>query len=170
METYEENRMIRRMNKQGGIKQIIINLSLVGLFLIAFVFFALGTAANNHANQSIANVPGMSGLSQSLQTTLGQTINDANDSNTAFANTQPTSGSSLGPVYDSVSAIWNTVTIVPKTIYTLTLGVIIDNIFGGNPNVKLIANVLTGLLIIVVILYAYLWIRLGNPDGNSSTT
>lgn len=154
------------MNKRGGIKQIILSLLFVGIFILALIAFGSNLATTNNANQSILDYQPIGNSYGNLTNTLVDYSDDANGANAAMTNSTPTTSAGLlGTTLDATATIWNTITIVPKTIYALTLGLVFDSIFGAGSGYAIFVTLLTAILIIVVILYAVYWLRIGNPDS-----
>lgn len=155
-----------KMNKKAGVKQIILNLFFVGIFMIAMIAFGVNLAKDNSSNQSIVDYKPINSTYNDLNSALGEYSADANGANAALVNSTPTTTAGvLGTTLEASATIWNTITLIPKTIYTLTLGLVFDSIFGAGSGYAIFATLLTGIMIVVVILYAIYWMRLGNPDS-----
>lgn len=146
----------------GGFRSIIITFLLIGLVSLSFIMFLTKFEIDNSISGGLATDSGIINLSSQLNSSLITYSNDSNSSIAAFTNSEPTVGAESLQL-TSVSGIWNTMIRIPYIIYKSTLGYIFDNVFGDS-GFAIVMTTLTSIAIIVFVLYAWKWIRGGDPD------
>lgn len=145
-----------------GLKSLAISFTLVGIFVFAMLFFGIQLASDNASNQSIADDASVGVFRTTLNSTFITYSDQINASESSFSNTEPTVGV-LGLQLVSVSSIWKSIVTLPILIYRLTLGLIVEKIF-GDINFFPVFTIMTALVVLVAVLYAWKWIRGGDPD------
>ncbi len=115
----------------GGIKPLLYGLLIVGLFSIALLNFGIMIADINQANQSISNNPSLSSYATDLNNSLASSGSDTQTALDSLADS-PTTLSTGAFIIDAIGGVWKTLISVPITLYNLTFGLIISEIFGDN--------------------------------------
>lgn len=151
-----------------GFKSLIIGLILAGLFAIALLNFGTQVANDNPSNNSLLNSPDLVGLQGNLTGDIGDYTEEVNGSQESFAKDLPIIGSFVVPL-ESVTTIWKSFTTIPKRIYNLIAGIASDGVFGGagesgGLGFAIIFTTVGTIIVFLIIVYAYKWIKQGEPD------
>lgn len=146
----------------NGLKDIAVTFALIGLFAFAIIMFGISFASKNNASTNIGNDPAITSFNNSVAKEFGSYSDDANQTLTSFSNSNPLIGS-LSLIFESVGSIWKTIVGVPFTVYNLTIGLVFKNIFGSDPAFWVIIGTFTSLIFVIIVLYAWQWIRQGTP-------
>jgi len=147
----------------AGIKNIIVSFILIGIFAMSMITFGIQTGIDNSSNISIADDLRIQSFNSSLYNSQKSYTSDVGSANAAFNQSEPTRGSE-GLQLLAIPSIVKTLIKTPVTIYNLTFGFVIDTIFGSNPLFDVIFTMLSALIIGIVIMYMWKFIRGGSPD------
>ncbi len=146
----------------AGIKQIGLSLLMVGVFVFAMLNFGVNLATDNNANQSISDNPSVGNFIGNLSTNLDSYDEQVNASQESFSRSKPTVGGESLQI-ESVASIWSTLLTIPFTLFNLTLGFILTNIFGGSGGgFAFVFTIILAAVSAVILLYAWKWIRSGD--------
>lgn len=144
-----------------AIKDLAISLVLIGLFAFALLSFGIGLAADNNANQSISDDPRINTFQENVSNQLGSYNTQVQGSSEVFSEDTPTVGGESLQL-TSVSKIWSSIVSIPKAVYSLTIGLILDKIFGGTgSSFAIVFTVISSILVVLIILFSWAWIRGG---------
>lgn len=144
-----------------AIKDLAISLVLIGLFAFALLSFGIGLAADNNANQSISDDPRINTFQENVSNQLGSYNTQVKGSSKVFSEDTPTVGGESLQL-TSVSKIWSSIVSIPKAVYSLTIGLILDKIFGGTgSSFAIVFTVISSILVVLIILFSWAWIRGG---------
>jgi hypothetical protein len=127
---------------------VVIALIVFGLFTFSFLSFGIYSATYNNPSQSIINDPEIGQYLTDINESLISVAGQSNTVEGAVGNSSITVGSQVN-LLDSTRSIWKIILIVPKTVYALTAGLIIEKI-GGN-GISVILGVLGAILIFVFV-------------------
>ena len=143
----------------AGIKGVIIGLLLVGMYALAMFMFFNNTAADNSSNISIGSDSKVNASLSNITNSLNSYGKDTNSTQNAFTTSNPQIvAESL--IFTSVGSIWKTMVNIPYVVYTVTLGLIFDKIF-GDAGFAVFFGLLSSIILVIIIGYAWAWIRSG---------
>ena len=149
-----------------GLKSLGISLVLIMVGSFAAIMFAIGFAQDNGATQSLGDDPFIDELSSNLSSNLGQYGSDAEDAVVSFSNSTPTVGSDSLQI-ESTANNWRSGLSSGARSLNNVLTYILNTVFGGSSsqnNFMLVFGVVSALIVILAILYAWAWIRGGIFD------
>jgi hypothetical protein len=128
---------------------IIFSTFLLGLFAVALINFAILLPEANNVNGSIANNSAISTYRDSLESSLGDSYSASNSSETALGES-PVTSTGDNPFFQAVGGIWKGLTVIPKTIYSLTANLIQSTALSGQ-TFLIIFSVLGAMLLISIV-------------------
>ena|SRR3990167_1132423 len=141
----------------------IISLLFVGLFVIAAIAFSIQLADDNDGTQVISTSEDVNDLYREVNTSLNAYSTDINGSYSSFASSIPVLGETIQIL--SVGANWKNILLAPFNIINSLFDFIGAQIFGtSNSAFSIIFTIITALILGWIILYAWKWIRGGDPD------
>lgn len=132
---------------------ILISFLLAGLFAIALITGGIRLAQVNNSPNSIANDPSITSYASSVNNSLGNSLSNANNAETALGqspSTLTTTGGSTALGLDTVQGIWKGLKGVPTTIYDLTIGLLVTKIFSG-PSFWIVFAVIGSIVTLIII-------------------
>lgn len=141
-----------------GLKDFIIGSVIVVLFSLSLLTFAGKLAVNNNAQDNILNDPSLSNFNESLGTYLGDIEDDAQTQREAIEGQEAQGGSAdegfgLTAIVGAVFTFFSTIVGGMNLLLSLLFNVV------GIPD--LVLNLILGLVIIAVIIYAWRTIKVG---------
>jgi hypothetical protein len=139
---------------------IISGLSLAGLFLIALISFGFNVAENNNPSQTIGNDEALNSYYSNLHNNLTGTLDTANDGETALGQ-DPTTDTGDNLLFPSVKGTWKSLTEGPKSVYSLTIGLLISKLFSSD-EFSVVFITIGGLLVIALIVAVWRWAYTGD--------
>lgn len=149
-----------------GIKSLGIVLMLSGILAFALINFGIQFASDNGALQSIADDNLLSNFKNNVSNNLGGYNSQVDSASTSFGNSTPTIGAASLET-TSVFTIWKNFVKGPKIIYEASIGLALNKIFGGTDQsnqFRIVGIVLTGIIVMVIIIYAWAFIKGASPD------
>lgn len=148
----------------AGIKGIILSFVAIGIFAFAIISFGVKFGGENQVNASLSNIEGLEAFNNTLSSNINAYSSQVNSSEVSFSKSEPTVGGESLQI-ESTASIWKNLIAIPKAMYSSTLGFILDNIFGGSGGeFSPIFTLITAIIVGIIILYAWKWIRGGDPD------
>ncbi len=146
----------------AGIKGIAISFIAIGIFVFAMISFGIDIAADNDANRSISDNPAIGNFERNLSSKIDVYQEQVNASQKAFTEEEPTTD--LNPL-KAPKGIITTLITVPFALFNLVWSFILTNIFGGSGGAfSFLFTIIGSVIVAVMILYIWKWIRSGDAD------
>ena len=141
------------------VKFVIPFLALM-IFVMGFIGFGVMLPQLNGASQSISNDSAIGTYINEVNNSAIKVQSDANIAEGAIGNSTVQVG--FVSLVDSTRGVWKILTNTPKTVYSLTIGLLITNLFGDS-QIAIIIGVVGAM--IIVILIAAVVALIGRSDG-----
>lgn len=146
----------------GAIKYII-SIAMVALFALAIVTYAIGYADDNNAIVSLSDEEDFKTFKTTSESTIGDyVVEDVNSSSDIFSDSSIETGDfamTSGGTFKILTGVKNLMSVISSSL-SLTK----KYIFAGDNSLGLVLAVISGLLVMLSIAYAYkFWVG-RNPD------
>lgn len=147
-----------------GLKDYIINFSLIAIFVFAFITFGIQLADNEGAVQGIANDSSLGSFKNSIKGNISTYDSGVNSTMASFTSDEPVTATNAETIQLlSISKIWKGLVSIPYLTYKLTLGFVFNKLFGDVAS-SIIFYMIIALGGGLLILYAWRAIRTGEVD------
>lgn len=137
---------------------------MVGMFAFAMLSFSVGFVVVNGGNRTIFDDERygveLNNTYDDLKEKLGSSYVDSNQSLTVLKESEQTVDQNI--LLDSVGKIWTTMVSIPIDIFNLIFIFAFKMLFGSAYG--LVATTISSIIIVLVIIYVWKWVRTGDPD------
>lgn len=147
----------------GGIKQIAFALPIFALIALLVFFAGVNLSKVNQAPQSIADDPSIKVYANELNATLATFKDDTDGIQNAINESHLTVSTSL-LIIDAIGGVWKTMIHVPILIYNLTIGLVLEKLFGQQVS-GLFIGVVSAILSLIIVFGVLALLSRANPDG-----
>lgn len=146
----------------ASLKSIIFGMLLFGVFAISMIVGFTQLGYYNDAHQTIMDNPAISGFSGDINDTLGGALENSESAEESLEQS-PITLSGTDVFFDAMKNLWRSITIIPKLVYNLTIGLIIATIGGGNA-LGLILGITGAILLLSIVFGVWKLIKTGDSD------
>lgn len=144
-----------------GFKDYIINLSLVGMFVLAVATFSINFANENNST-SITNDSATLISINTLTGALNSFAPNVTTAQNAYSNSTPTIDFN-GLTFFSLPGVIKNLVVAPFAFFNTIFKMVFGTFFGDTTS-NVLSGVIIALVIVISILYGYKWLRSGDPD------
>ena len=154
-----------------GLKELVINFSLIGMFVFAFLFFSVGILSDNNSPNTAEFTSDVARLQNNISASDFQSYKAvANASGQVYSSEDIATDDQSQIPQKGLKTVGINVLDIPTLFYHSTVEFALVNIFGigaddnsGN-GFQAIFIMIGALITAIIIFYGYKWIRIGDPD------
>ena len=144
----------------ANFRPMIVYFLLLGVFMVALINGGILLATQHSANQSIGDDSMLTDYRDSLNNTLAESYNDAQEIEGAMNKSEVTLTTGI-PVINAITGVWKTIKVVPMTIYNLASGLVFSRILGSY-TFAIILSVISAIVIITILFAVWKFVSTGD--------